>query len=69
MAATWRVFISPIDTVKTIMQVEGKPGLKILMAKQRAQGPSVMYHGALAASAATFVGHYPWFATYNTLDE
>jgi hypothetical protein len=23
-------------------------------------GPTVLYHGALAASAATFVGHYPW---------
>ena len=27
-----------------------------------------MYHGALASSAATFVGHYPWFATYNFLN-
>jgi hypothetical protein len=23
--------------------------------------------GALAASAATFVGHFPWFFTYNQL--
>jgi hypothetical protein len=28
-----------------------------------------MYHGALAASAATFVGHFPWFFTFNFLDE
>jgi hypothetical protein len=34
----------------------------------RANGPTVLYHGALAASAATFVGHYPWFATYNYLN-
>ena len=27
-----------------------------------------MYHGALAASAATFVGHFPWFFTFNYLD-
>lgn len=27
-----------------------------------------MWHGALAASGATFVGHYPWFATYNYMD-
>lgn len=26
----------------------------------RVGGPTVLYHGALAASAATFVGHYPW---------
>jgi hypothetical protein len=26
-----------------------------------------MWFGAGASAAATFVGHYPWFATYNTL--
>lgn len=41
-------------------QVEGKSGLPKLAAKVRAGGPTVLYHGALAASAATFVGHYPW---------
>jgi hypothetical protein len=29
--------------------------------------PGALYEGALATSAATFVGHYPWFATYNGL--
>jgi hypothetical protein len=43
-------------------QVEGKNGIPALMAKVQKGGPSVLYHGALAASAATFVGHYPWFA-------
>merc|ERR1711991_667263 len=32
-------------------------------------GPSVFYQGALAAASATFVGHYPWFFTYNYLSE
>jgi len=27
-----------------------------------------MWYGALATAAATFVGHYPWFGTYNYLD-
>lgn len=67
-AASWRIFLMPLDTVKTIMQVEGKDGISKLMAKSRASGPSVFYHGALGASAATFAGHYPWFATYNMLD-
>jgi len=49
-------------------QVEGASGLSSLGAKVSKGGPTVLYHGALAASAATFVGHYPWFATYNTLD-
>ena len=26
-----------------------------------------MSEGAIAASAATFVGHYPWFVVYNYL--
>lgn len=26
-----------------------------------------MWYGALATAAATFVGHYPWFGTYNYL--
>ena len=44
------------------MQVEGKNGAAALMNKVKLGGPTVLYHGALAASAATFVGHYPWFA-------
>jgi hypothetical protein len=43
------------------LQVEGKGGFGKLVLKVRAGGPTVLYHGALAASGATFVGHYPWF--------
>jgi Mitochondrial carrier protein len=58
-AAGWRIVLMPVDTCKTIMQVEGKHGFSALKAKFRTGGPTVLYHGALAASAATFVGHYP----------
>lgn len=44
------------------VQVEGAQGLPSLINKVRLGGPTVLFHGALAASAATFVGHYPWFA-------
>lgn len=44
-------------------QVEGKNGLAALANKIKVGGPLVVYDGALAASLATFVGHYPWFAT------
>ena len=60
-----RILLMPIDTVKTTMQVEG---LKILKNKVRAS-PTALWHGSLGAVGATFVGHYPWFATYNTLQE
>ena len=66
-AAMWRIFLMPIDTVKTTLQVEGRTALSGLFAKVRSNGPHVMYSGSLAAASATFVGHYPWFATYNTL--
>lgn len=67
-AAAFRIALMPVDTIKTMMQVEGKEGISKLKVKMRASGPSVFFHGALGASAATFAGHYPWFATYNTLD-
>lgn len=68
-AAAWRIALMPLDATKTIMQVEGTRGLPILGAKIRASGPGVLFHGALAASGATLAGHFPWFFTYNTLDE
>lgn len=68
VAAAWRIVLMPIDTVKTSFQVEGSGAWSKLIAKQRASGPTIWYHGALGASAATFAGHYPWFATYNFLD-
>ena len=68
-ASAFRIFLMPIDTVKTIMQVEGKTGIAKLTAKMKTSGPSVLYHGSLGTCAATFVGHFPWFATYNYLDE
>ncbi|KXZ52515.1 hypothetical protein GPECTOR_9g559 [Gonium pectorale] len=67
-AGLFRISLMPVDTVKTIMQVEGKDALAALGRKVAAGGPAVLYHGALASAAATFVGHYPWFATYNYLN-
>ena len=66
-AGLFRIFLMPIDTTKTILQVEGKQGLPILRKKIATGGPRVMYAGALGAAGATMVGHYPWFATFNQL--
>lgn len=67
-ASSMRCFLVPVDTVKTIMQVEGKEGLPKLKAKFQAGGVPVFFHGAGATLAATFVGHYPWFTVFNTLN-
>jgi hypothetical protein len=68
-AALWRIFLMPIDTMKTTMQVHGSEGFRNLLKKAKTSGPSVFYHGAMAAFTASFAGHYPWFFTYNTLQE
>ena len=68
-AGLFRIFLMPVDTCKTIMQVEGSAGLKVLGAKIKTNGPTVLYHGALGAASATAAGHYPWFLTFNLLDE
>uniref|UniRef100_A0A7S1LE74 Mitochondrial carrier protein n=1 Tax=Neobodo designis TaxID=312471 RepID=A0A7S1LE74_NEODS len=68
-AGSFRIMLMPVDAVKTSLQVDGKKGLGILANKIKTGGPLVLFRGALAASTATFVGHYPWFATYNYLDE
>ena len=67
-AGMFRITLMPIDTTKTIMQVEGKDGLKILINKLKVGGIPVLFHGSVATSTATMVGHYPWFLTYNYLD-
>ena len=68
-AALFRIFLMPVDTFKTTMQVQGKDGVANLMAKFRSKGPNVFYHGSLAAASATLVGHYPWFMVYNGLQD
>lgn len=68
-AGLWRILITPIDTLKTTLQVEGKQALPLLGAKIRTHGVLVTFHGALAAASATAVGHFPWFLTFNTLQE
>jgi hypothetical protein len=65
-AASFRIFLMPIDSVKTSLQVEGN--LNALKKKIADKGLTALYHGSLAAAAATFAGHFPWWATYNTLD-
>ena len=77
-AGGMRIFLMPIDAWKTNKQVHGESGLKGLLDKARAvpnRGPAnlygwnVLWHGGLAAASATAVGHWPWFVTYNYLDQ
>lgn len=63
----WRMAITPIDTLKTTMQVEGKAAMGQIGRKVKADGFMVLYQGALANAFASFIGSYPWWVTYNFL--
>ena len=68
-AGLWRIVLMPIDTSKTCMQVEGSAGLERLKKRVFEDGPAPLYQGALASAAATAAGHFPWFLTYNFLND
>ena len=67
-SVAFRVLVSPVDTLKTTAQVEGKAALALLRAKARRDGVGVLWHGCNMAALASAVGTYPWFATFNALD-
>jgi len=67
-AALFRIAITPIDTIKTMLQVRGADGLGLLAERVAADGAvGALYAGCLASSLATLLGHYPWFLVFNTL--
>ena len=68
-AGLWRIILMPVDTSKTVLQVEGKDGLDELYEKVKEVGIGPLYRGAFASAAATAAGHYPWFLTYNFLND
>ena len=59
------------NTLKALgcVQVEGKHGMTHLKQKIAKNGMRVLFNGSLAASGATIVGHFPWFFTFNALNE
>ena len=61
----WRILITPIDTLKTTMQVQGKEAMGQLSVKIKKEGLMVLYQGAIANAVASFVGSYPWYFTFN----
>ena len=69
LAGMWRICLMPVDTTKTVLQVEGREGFQQLFDTVSKEGLGPLYRGALASAGATAVGHYPWFLTYNFLNE
>ena len=64
-AASFRVFLMPIDAMKTILQVEGADGLQKLQAKIRKGGPGAVRRLGGRDPARR---PHPWFYTNNHLN-
>lgn len=60
------MILTPIDTLKTTMQAQGARGTALLRKRVKENGVGSLWWGAFATAAATFAGHYPWFATVRT---
>jgi hypothetical protein len=67
-AGLFRSLLMPIDTLKTLMQVEGSKSFHILKNKMNTGGIGVLFNGTVATASATMLGHYPWFITNNYLN-
>lgn len=62
-AAAFRMILTPVDTLKTTLQVQGSRAVSVLRKRIHKHGLGTLWWGAFATAGATFAGHYPWFAT------
>lgn len=68
LSAAWRLLITPVDTLKTTLQVSGVAAARRLRRKAERHGPCVLWDGGYGGAAASAIGYLPWFLTYNLLD-
>jgi hypothetical protein len=68
VSAAWRLLITPVDTLKTSLQVTGTSATRQLARKVERHGPCVMWDGGYGGAVASAVGYLPWFTTYNLLN-
>ena len=55
-----RIVLMPIDTCKTILQVDSLEGFRSMMRRVKAGKFGVLYQGAFALAASSALAHYPW---------
>jgi hypothetical protein len=51
------------------MQVEGKAGARMLLAKMKEHGVLALWDGAAVAALSMVAAHYPWYLSFNYLKE
>ena len=64
----WKVFLMPLETCKTVLQVDGTRGFERLMARVYKGHFGALYQGSAAHVLVTITSNYPWFYVYNVLD-
>lgn len=69
LSSLWRVLLMPIDTCKTVLQVDGNQGFELLISRVLNGDVLSLYRGTYATILTTLVGHYPWFITHNYLEK
>ena len=69
VVAVWRMILMPIDTCKTVLQVDSTEGFRDLIRKVRMGKIQVLYEGAIANALASALSYYPWFYMYNILSK
>jgi ribosomal protein S17E len=62
-----RVILMPLDTMKTVLQVDSSEGFRNLIRTIRTGKFMVLYQGSIATVVSAIAGHYPWFFTFNFL--
>jgi len=69
LAGLWRISVIPIDSFKSHLQIHGSNGISVLRSKIANDGYKSLYNGARASYFGTLIGHFPWFYTYNYLQD
>ena len=62
-----RIVLMPIDTMKTVLQVDSTEGFQNLVRCLKKGNFAVLYEGAIAVAVMSVASYYPWFLTYNMM--
>lgn len=66
-AGGWRIVLMPLDTIKTNYQVNGE--VKTLFKNVKRNGIKQFFNGSTATFTTCVAGHFPWFFTYNFINQ
>jgi hypothetical protein len=64
----WKLILVPLETMKTVLQVDGTEGFNNLLKEVMIGNWRRLYAGGLITVLSTILSHYPWFYVHNLLD-